>query len=124
VTERRDRLDDVQAGDIIRGRKRSGRPLLLLVYEADDAVIRTRRVTTGETFDFDRDGQCRQHSDNERCIITSTATLPPADYQVALGLDRKMRAAKELTDLALSEAEIDLLQKVDAYFEARPLPKA
>lgn len=116
-------LAAVRVGDIIRGRKRSWR-LLLLVYEADDAMIRTRRVTTGETFEFDRDGQSLPHSDKEGCIIISTAALPPADYQVALGLDRKMRAAKELTDLALSEAEIDLLQKVDAYFEARPLPKA
>lgn len=122
-SERRRKIAAVGIGDIVRGEKRNGRPLLLLVYDADDAVIRTRRVTTGEKIDFDRDGRSLPYSAMNGSTITSTARLPSRDHQVAVGLDHKMRSAKALTDLGLSEAEIDLLLTIEAFFAADRLPE-
>ena len=63
-------------------------------------------------------------SKKEACRIASTTDLPRADYEILVGLDRKMRAAKALTDLRLSKAEINLLLTVHDFFKEHLLPES
>lgn len=57
-------------------------------------------------------------------MIVSVARLPTREYDVAIGLDRKFRNAKEPTDFRLSDAEKHLLLTMTDFFKSRPLPEA
>jgi hypothetical protein len=115
-------LDAIQVGDVIFGVGASGDGKLMLVYKADDRSIFARHVTTQTWVQFDREGKSRLIPTGGSCTIASTAQLPSDMHQVALGLDRKMRTAKQLSDLRLSKVEKTLLLTFDDFFKARPLP--
>ena len=51
-----------------------------------------------------------------------SAALPPEEYDVAIGLDHKMRTAKEYPDAVLTKAEIQLILHHDEFFMAHLLP--
>ena len=115
-------LDSIKVGDVIFAVAAGGQEKLMLVYEADQDSILARHVTSQTRVAFGRDGESRQVPDGGTCTITSVASLPPRDYEVVIGLDHKMRTAKELTDLRLSKDEVDLLLRHVAFFKAHPLP--
>jgi hypothetical protein len=112
----------IRAGDVIYARSSSGQQKLLLVYEVDQKKILTRHVPTQERIAFGPDGISRPSGKKEKCRIVSTAPLSRNEYEITLGLDRKMRTARKLDDLRLSKQEIRLLLDVHNYFEAHPLP--
>lgn len=115
-------LDAIEAGDVIFGIAAGGQEKILLVYKADETHVFARHITTQTKVKFDRNGNSQRTWDGGSCTIVSTAALSTDDYETAIGLDQKMRTAKELTDLRLSEAEIRLLLTIPDYFKARPLP--
>lgn len=117
-------LRAVKVGDIIFGLGAGGQEKLLLVYAADETSISARHVTSQTTVEFNRDGESRQVEGGGSCTIVSTAALSPADHQVAIGLDRKMRTGKDYPDFVLSKAEIQLILSYGEFFKAHPLPDA
>jgi hypothetical protein len=116
-------LQAVKAGDVIFGRSPNDRELLLLVYDADDAYIHTRVIPTKARISFRRDGESWRTLHTGSFTIVSTATLPAADYDAALALDRKMQDPEPRSSLALTRPEIDLLLTYDEFFNAHPLPE-
>lgn len=116
-------LNAIDVGDVIYGVTPSGRGKMLLVYDADEEVLHVRHVPSLGLAKIGRDGNSTWCEGGGSCIITSTAPLPTGIYDVVIGLDRKMRNAKELSDLKLSNDEIQILLTQDDYFQARPLPE-
>ena len=115
-------LNAVKVGDVIFGIAGGGQEKLLLVYEADDTGFWARHVTSQTTARFGRDGETRWVHDGGSCTIVSTAPLPPEQYEVAIGLDRKMRTGKVHPDFVLSKAEIQLILTHESFFKAHLLP--
>jgi hypothetical protein len=122
MLSRRQALNQIKVGDIIYGLSGAGNGKLLLVYQADETSFRARHVTSQSWAEFGRDGKSRRIPTGGTCTIVSTAALPPEEHDVALGLDRKMRTAKEYPDGVLTEAEIQLVLNHDKFFKAHPLP--
>lgn len=123
-SSRHDALRAISVGDLIYGVGEGGQQKILLVYQADEERIFARHITTQTRIEFGRDGKSRRTWDGGLCKIISTAVVSSEDYEVAIGLDHKMRTAKELTDLRLSKAEISLLLTVHDFFNAHPLPES
>lgn len=120
----RDRiLSAIKEGDVIFGIAAGGQEKLMLVYKTTSDTIYARHVTTQTKVEFRRDGSSRQCEGGGSCTIVSAAPLPPSEYKIVRGLDRKMREAKELTDLRLSKAEIQLLLTKTDFYLSRPLPE-
>lgn len=115
-------LRATKEGDVIYGIAAGGQKKLLLVYKATGDTIYTRHVTTGAKAEFRRDGSSKRCDGGGTCRIVSVGPLPAEEYEVAIALDRKMRAARELTDLRLSKAEIQLLLTHGEFYQSRPLP--
>ena len=116
-------LNSVKVGDVIFGVAAGGQEKLMLVYKADKNSIFARHVTSQTSVEFGRDGKSRRVPDSGSCAIVSIAPLLPEDHAIVMGLDQKMRTAKSLADLGLSESEIDLLLRHTAFFRAHPLPE-
>jgi hypothetical protein len=116
-------LNAIKAGDIVFGVTAGGTGKLLLVYRTSASDIFARHVPSMARAQFDRDGKSRWCEGGGSCTIVSTATLPAEQYEVVIGLDRKMRTAKKNEDYRLSKAEIQLLLKGNDFFKARPLPE-
>jgi hypothetical protein len=122
-SDREQALSAVRVGDVVLGMGAGGQEKLLLVHETDQTGIRARHVTTQMEFKFDRDGRTGTLADGGHCTIISVAQLPASEYQIALGLDRKMRTGKEHPDFVLSKAEIALILSKGAFYKAHPLPE-
>jgi len=116
-------LDAVKVGDVIFGVAAGGQEKLMLVYKADRRSIFARHITSQTWVEFGRDGLSRRVPDRGSCTIVSVATLPAADYDLAIALDHKMRTAKKYPDAVLSHAEVDFLLRHDKFFKAHPLPE-
>lgn len=116
-------LGAVRVGDVIYGISGAGNEKLLLVYDISENGIFARHITTQTSAEFDRaSGETVAIPTGGSCRIASTAVLSEDQYQVALGLDRKMRDGKGKGAFKLSEAEIQLLTGYRAFFAAHPLP--
>jgi hypothetical protein len=122
-TARQRALNAIKVGDVVYGVSDSGQEKLLIVYGASKHSFLARHITSQTSAEFGRDGKSRPIPAGGTCTIVSTAALPPQDYEVALGLDRKMRTARELTDYRLSGAEKRLILTYGDYFKAWPLPE-
>lgn len=120
---RADLLGRVEPGDVIFGIAEGGQEKLMLVHETTTSSIFTRHVTTQTEVEFGRDGVSRSTPDGGSCTILSVAPLPPDQYSVVVGLDRKMRLAQFPDGFRLSSEEQRVLLNVPAYFKANPLPK-
>jgi hypothetical protein len=105
-------LSDVKVGDLIFGLSEDGSPKLLYVYRTYPDRVLTRLVTSQTKYSFGRNGLSLQTWDGKSCRIVPVAPLTVEERPVALGVDEKMRSAKELVDLRLSPAEVHLLSKV------------
>lgn len=120
---RQESLNAIRPGDIIFGVGAGGQEKLMLVYAATPTSISARHVTTQIKVDFSRDGRSTWCEGGGNCTIHSVAQLPREQHEVALGLDRKMRSGRQLTDMKLSKAEVELLLTHTDFFKARPLPQ-
>lgn len=116
-------LEAVKVGDVIFGVGAGGQEKLMLVYQADRQSIFARHVTSQTKVEFGRDGRSRRVPDRGSCTIVSIAPLSPADYEIAIGLDRKMRTAKKYPDAVVSHAEVDFLLRHDKFYKDNPLPE-
>ena len=114
-------LAAIVVGDLIYGLRDDGRTDLLLVYEAD-TTLSARNVPNQATYKFGRDGEGRRIQDGRACTIVSTAVLPPEEYRVAIGLDRRMGSNPEYPDTRLTEDEVQLILTYDKFFEKHLLP--
>lgn len=123
MTSRTQALDAVTSGDLIFGIAAGGQEKLLLVYDADEDGFWARHITSQTTVRFGRDGESRWVEGGGSCTVISTAALPPEEYEVAIGLDRKMRTAKEYPDAVLTSAEIRLILTHAEFFKASLLPQ-
>jgi len=115
-------LNAIKVGDVICGVSGSGQEKLLLVYEAGERTFLARHVTSQTSAEFGRDGEALPIPEGGTCTMISTAKLPPREYQVAIGLDRKARTAKKLSDLRLTKDELQLLRTYRDFFRTHPLP--
>lgn len=115
-------LAAIAVGDLIYGVRDDGRTDLLLVYEADLTTLFARNVPNQATYKFGRDGEGRRIEDGRACTIVSTAALSPEQYQVAIGLDRRMGSKPEYPDTRLTEDEVQLILTYDRFFETHLLP--
>lgn len=120
---RQESLNAVRPGDVIFGVGAGGQEKLMLVYAATPSSISARHVTTQIKIEFSRDGRSTWCEGGGSCTIHSVAQLPREQLDAALGLDRKMRSGRQLTDLKLSKAEVELLLIHSDFFKARPLPE-
>ncbi len=116
-------LGAIRQGDVIYGVAAGGQEKLMFVYKATPTAIFARHVTTQTKVEFGRDGRSRRCEGGGSCTIVSAAPLPAEQYDLVLGLDRKMREAKELSDFRLTKAEIQLLLTKGEFFLSRPLPE-
>ena len=112
----------ISIGDLIYGLGDDGRPDLLLVHKADSTSLLARNVPNQSEYRFARDGEGRRIQDGRACTIVSTAALPAEQYQVAIGLDRRMGSKPEYPDTRLTEEEVQLILSYDRFFEKRLLP--
>lgn len=117
-------LAAIAVGDLIYGLRPDGRPDLLLVHGAGMTSLLARNVANQAEYRFGRDGDGRRIEDGRACTIVSTAALPPEQYQVAIGLDRRMGSNPEYPDTRLTEDEIQLILTHGRFFEKRLLPGA
>ena len=117
-------LAAIAVGDLIYGLRPDGRPELLLVHGADLTSLLARNVANQAEYRFGRDGDGRRIEDGRACTIVSTAALPPEQYQVAIGLDRRMGSNPEYPDSRLTEDEIQLILTHAGFYEKRLLPGA
>lgn len=117
-------LHAIKQGDIVYAIAAGGQEKLMLVYATTPDAIFARQVTSGTKVEFGRDGRSRKVQGGGSGVIVSVAQLPPDQHEVAIGLDRKARTAKELTDFRLSDAEKHLLLTMTEFFRSRPLPEA
>jgi len=115
------KLKHVERGDVILGVDGGGRDKLLLVYKATKSRIFTRHVTSQKKVEFGRDGHSKKIRGGGRCSIVSTRPLPPTEYGIVLGLDRKMRLGQFPDGFMLTNDEVRVILKNCAYFMARPL---
>lgn len=116
-------LDAIKQGDVIYGIAAGGQEKLMLVYKTTPSAIFARHVTTQTTVEFDRDGRSRRCEGGGSCTIVSAAPLPAEQYDVVLGLDRKMQEAKEPSDFRLTKSEVQLLLTKGDFFLSHPLPE-
>ena len=123
-TTRTRSLAAVKEGDVIYAIAAGGQEKLMLVYRTTPDTIFARQVTSGTRVEFGRDGFSTKVEGGGSGVIVSVARLPTTEYDVAVGLDRKFRNAKELTDFRLSQAEKHLLLTMSEFFRSRPLPEA
>jgi hypothetical protein len=123
-TTRARSLAAVKEGDVIYAIAAGGQEKLLLVYKTTPDTIMARQVTSGTRVEFGRDGRSTKVEGGGSGVIVSVARLPTREYDVAIGLDRKFRNAKEPTDFRLSPAEKQLLLTMTDFFKSRPLPEA
>lgn len=123
ISARSRALNSIRVGDVIYGIASGGQQKILLVYEADPVRILARHITSQAVVEFGRDGKSRRVPNGGSCTITSTTSLPPEDYDIAVGLDRKMRNAREHPDFMLSKREMQLILTAHSFFEAHPLPE-
>lgn len=117
-------LAAITTGNLVFGIRDDGRTDLLLVYEADDIHFLARNIPNEATYRFGRDGVGQRTGDGRRCIIVSTAALPPEQYDVAIALDRRIASKPEYPDTRLTEDEIVLLRTHEKFFKAHLLPGA
>ncbi|MEO6178535.1 MAG: hypothetical protein ABIP15_02080 [Devosia sp.] len=94
----------------------------MLAYGADENSIFARLVTSQTKVEFGRDGTSKSAGDEDACKIVSAAPLPTHEYNVVLGLDRKMRLFHSLDDIRLTNDEKDVMPKLQKFYESRPLP--
>jgi hypothetical protein len=121
---REDALNAIKVGDVIFGISAGGNGKLLLVSQASQTSIFARHVTSQSRAEFGRNGKSRWCEGGGSCTIVSTAILPPEEYAVVIGLDRKRQQARGGADQRLTKAEIQLILTYEDFFKARPLPDA
>ena len=120
-SSRKRKLGRVEAGDVVFGIAAGGQKKLLLVYKATKSAVFARHVTTQMKFRFDRDGRTGKLKGGGSVEIVSVRPLPPDAYGIVTGLDRKMRLGQFPDSFMLSQDEVEMLQKIDGFFLARPL---
>ena len=117
-------LKAIGQGDVVFGLDGAGREKLLLVYKATKATIFARHVTSQAEIRFRRDGNSKKIKGGGHCTIVSTRPLPPHEYGVVLGLDRKMRLGQVPDGAILTKDEIRVILKSGDYVRARLLVDA
>lgn len=122
MLSRAEALQAITVGDLIFGLRDDGWTDMLLVCSADATTILARNVLNRTTISFGRDGEGSRVEDGRACTIVSTARLPAEQYQVAIGLDRRMGSNPEYPDTRLTEEEIKLILSYEEFFETRLLP--
>ena len=115
------KLKAVEQGDVILALDGGGRDKLLLVYKATRSTIFARHVTSQAKIRFRRDGRSRKIKGGGRATIVSTRPLPPTEYDIIRGLERKTRLGQFPDGYMLTKDEIRVILKSQAYFLARPL---
>jgi hypothetical protein len=120
-SSRLQKLKRVERGDVIYGVDSGARGKLLLVIKATKTRIVTRHVTSQRKFEFGRNGRFRKVRGGGKVTIISTRPLPPTEYGIVLGLDRKMRLGQLPDGFMLSKDEVRVILKSGEYFMARPL---
>ena len=107
-------------GDIIHAEYPSKASLICLIEEVTDDRIKTRRVTTQDHVEFDRNTGAIL-DDEVPCVIDSVAPLPVEIHNIILGIDRKMRLERDPEKFKLTKEEIQAIHFVNSHYPSNPL---
>jgi hypothetical protein len=118
--ERKRLLGNLVPNDIFHAECPSGASLVCLVTSVTDAVIRARRMTTGENLEFDRRTGVTQDGGTP-CAINSVAPLPVEIHNVMLGIDRKSRLEHLPERHKLTDAEKRAFAFIEAHYASNPI---
>jgi hypothetical protein len=123
-------IGNLDVGDIFHAEYSNGASCVCRVLSINDATIHTKRMTTQEILEFDRQTGIEKAGDGEPlAVINSVAPLPPEVRNVFLGIERKYSQIKaedwdnpDLERFKLTEAEKKALQFVGPHYASNPLP--
>jgi hypothetical protein len=121
MDDRKTLLGRLAVGDVFHARRPNGPSLICLTVSVTEAVIQARRVTTQESFEFDRQTGVEKCDDQRESRIDSVAPLPVAVLNVILGIDRKFRLEQDPERHKLTDAEIKALMYTGPHYASNPL---
>ena len=126
-------LAELEVGDIFHAAYPNGASCICLIISVDETSLQTRRVTTQENIEFDRQTGIEKAADGEPlAVIDSVAPLPDEFHTIFLALDQKYRAVHGRDDVLekdpeyfkLTEAEKKAFRFIDSHYASNPLPPA
>jgi hypothetical protein len=128
--DRKALISGLDVDDIFHAEYPNGASCVCLVLSVNGSVIHSRRMTTQEDIDFDRETGIEKNSDRKaKAIVSSVEPLPPDIRDVFFGLDRKYASITQndweegdLERFKLTVAEKKALLFVDSHYASNPLP--
>jgi hypothetical protein len=129
MIDRKTLLSGLDVGDIFHAEAPNGASLICLVLSLNSTTIRSRRITSGDELEFDRQTGLEKAGEGEpAAVIDSVAPLPPDHHNAFLGLDRRYRQISPNWDESdferakLTEAEKKALIFIHSHYASNPLP--
>lgn len=90
---------ELKVGDFLRAAFSGGGTVTALTLEVTATTIRVRDICRQEEMEFDRKtGEARRTDSAITCRICSTEQMPAEHHEALLGLDRKYRLGRALTE--------------------------
>ncbi|MCM2396041.1 hypothetical protein NBH19_08090 [Rhizobium sp. S95] len=122
-TDRSVILGKLEVGDIFHGKSKSGGRLTCLVTKINDTHITSRRVTTQQTFVFDKvTGTSAPTDEHDGGVIESVEPLPVDIHNILVALDRRYRLGKNRKEsVKLRNEEQEALLFLGDYYEKYPI---
>lgn len=120
MTQRKQALHRICAGDLFNVDGSHGHPITCLATSITETTILARSITHQVNFEFDREtGIGKGEKYTLAGTISSAAQLPADIRETLAGLDRRYRAPDPGP---LSKAEIRALAFIDDFYPQHPLP--
>jgi len=123
ATSRESAIQLISADDIFHASAPNGASLICLTSKVTEQIIHAQTVTSQFVFEFDRSSGVADwvHEGNHtRCIIDSTAPLPPEMHAYMLELKHKYSTPGE--NPRLTDGQKRALLFVSRFYPANPLP--
>jgi hypothetical protein len=128
-------IRNLGVGDIFHAEYPNGASCICLVLSVNQYSIKSRRITTQEDIEFDRQtGIEKQENAQPVAVIDSVAPLSAEFRDVFLAMDRKFKARMAMDEksrselspqeLKLTDTEKKALRFIDTYYSSNPLPPA
>ena len=92
-------LHELRVGDFLHAAFSGGGTVVALTLDVTATTIRVRDICRQEEMEFDRDtGEARRAGLAIPCRVYSTEQMPAEHHEALLGLDRKYRLGRALTE--------------------------
>lgn len=135
VEDREALLRSLAVGDIFHAAYPNGASCICLVLSVSDNEIKSRRITTQDNLDFDRQSGIENDANaRSLAVIDSVAPLPAEIFDAFLDMDSKYKAIMEMDvdekarfdrdpeRRKMTAAEKKALLFVDTYYSENLLP--